>query len=92
MNLVNSGCRLLVEGSCFYNMQYVFGYIFLFFPIYTNFQLLHIFCNLGSNMPCTPDAADVLRKASVLIAPAMAAGAGGVRCLLYLPYLYSQKV
>lgn len=30
-------------------------------------------------MPCTPDAVDVLRKANVLIAPAMAAGAGGVR-------------
>ncbi|XP_020223444.1 NADP-specific glutamate dehydrogenase isoform X1 [Cajanus cajan] len=45
INLVNSGCRLLIEGS---------------------------------NMPCTPEAIDVLRKASVLIAPAMAAGAGGV--------------
>lgn len=31
-------------------------------------------------MPCTPEAVDVLRKANVLIAPAMAAGAGGVRC------------
>ncbi|KAF7848524.1 hypothetical protein BT93_L1877 [Corymbia citriodora subsp. variegata] len=31
----------------------------------------------GSNMPCTPDAVDVLRT-NVLIAPAMAAGAGGV--------------
>ncbi|KAA8540308.1 hypothetical protein F0562_024129 [Nyssa sinensis] len=45
INLVNSGCRILVEGS---------------------------------NMPCTPEAVDVLRKANVLIAPAMAAGAGGV--------------
>ncbi|XP_027341862.1 NADP-specific glutamate dehydrogenase-like isoform X1 [Abrus precatorius] len=45
INLVNSGCCVLVEGS---------------------------------NMPCTPEAIDVLRKASVLIAPAMAAGAGGV--------------
>lgn len=30
-------------------------------------------------MPCTPEAVDVLRKANILIAPAMAAGAGGVR-------------
>ncbi|KAB1218452.1 NADP-specific glutamate dehydrogenase [Morella rubra] len=45
INLVNSGCRILVEGS---------------------------------NMPCTPEAVDVLRKANILIAPAMAAGAGGV--------------
>ena len=29
-------------------------------------------------MPCTPEAVDVLRKANVLIAPAIAAGAGGV--------------
>lgn len=35
-------------------------------------------------MPCTPEAVEVLRKANVLIAPAMAAGAGGVcYCLLY---------
>jgi glutamate dehydrogenase/leucine dehydrogenase len=33
-------------------------------------------------MPCTPDAVQVLRKANILVAPAMAAGAGGVRCLL----------
>ncbi|XP_017978980.1 PREDICTED: NADP-specific glutamate dehydrogenase isoform X2 [Theobroma cacao] len=45
INLVNSGCRILVEGS---------------------------------NMPCTPEAVDVLKKANVLIAPAMAAGSGGV--------------
>lgn len=45
INLVNSGCRLLVEGSI---------------------------------MPCTPEAVDVLRKANVVIAPAMAAGAGGI--------------
>ncbi|GFY97142.1 amino acid dehydrogenase family protein [Actinidia rufa] len=45
INLVNSGCRLLVEGS---------------------------------NMPCTSEAVDVLRKANVLMAPAIAAGAGGV--------------
>ncbi|XP_008797874.1 NADP-specific glutamate dehydrogenase isoform X2 [Phoenix dactylifera] len=43
--LVNSGCRILIEGS---------------------------------NMPCTPQAIDVLRKAKVLVAPAMAASAGGV--------------
>lgn len=29
-------------------------------------------------MPCTPEAVDVLRKASVLVAPSMAAGVGGV--------------
>lgn len=45
VNLVNSGCRILIEGS---------------------------------TMPCTPQAIDVLRKANVLIAPASAAGAGGV--------------
>ncbi|XP_074589098.1 uncharacterized protein LOC141845000 isoform X2 [Curcuma longa] len=43
--LVNSGCRVLVEGS---------------------------------NMPCTPQAIDILRKAKVLVAPAKAASAGGV--------------
>ncbi|KAJ6794685.1 NADP-specific glutamate dehydrogenase [Iris pallida] len=32
----------------------------------------------GSNMPCTPQAIDVLRKAKVLVAPAKAANAGGV--------------
>lgn len=45
INLVNSGCRLVVEGS---------------------------------NMPCTHEAADVLRKANVLVAPSIAAGVGGV--------------
>ncbi|CAN1286457.1 NADP-specific glutamate dehydrogenase [Linum perenne] len=45
INLVNSGCRILVEGS---------------------------------NMPCTSEAIEVLRKANVLVAPAKAAGAGGV--------------
>lgn len=45
LGLVNSGCRILIEGS---------------------------------NMPCTPQAIDVLRKAKVLVAPAKAAGAGGV--------------
>lgn len=29
-------------------------------------------------MPCTPEAVDVLRKGNVLVAPAIAAGAGGV--------------
>ncbi|XP_010924923.1 uncharacterized protein [Elaeis guineensis] len=42
--LVNSGCRIVIEGS---------------------------------NMPCTPQAIDVLRKAKVLVAPAKAASAGG---------------
>ncbi|KAJ8644961.1 hypothetical protein MRB53_006709 [Persea americana] len=32
----------------------------------------------GSNMPCTPQAVDILRKAKVLIAPAKVASAGGV--------------
>ena len=32
-------------------------------------------------MPCTSEAVDVLRKANVLIAPAIAAGAGGVGCI-----------
>ncbi|KAH9608841.1 hypothetical protein KSS87_004219 [Heliosperma pusillum] len=45
INLVNSGCRLLVEGSI---------------------------------MPCTPEAVDIIRKANIVIAPAMAAGVGGV--------------
>ncbi|OMO66354.1 Glutamate/phenylalanine/leucine/valine dehydrogenase [Corchorus olitorius] len=45
INLVNSGCRILIEGS---------------------------------NMPCTPEAVDILKKANILIAPAMAAGSGGV--------------
>ncbi|KAJ6394695.1 hypothetical protein OIU77_023826 [Salix suchowensis] len=45
ITLVNSGCRILVEGS---------------------------------NMPCTPEAVEILKKANVLIAPAIAAGAGGV--------------
>ncbi|KAL8458459.1 hypothetical protein ACS0TY_036101 [Phlomoides rotata] len=45
INLVNSGCHILVEGS---------------------------------NMPCTPEAVDILRKANVLVAPSMAAGVGGV--------------
>ncbi|KAK9665945.1 hypothetical protein RND81_14G148000 [Saponaria officinalis] len=45
INLVNSGCRLIVEGSI---------------------------------MPCTPEASEVIRKANIVIAPAMAAGVGGV--------------
>ncbi|XP_020691243.1 NADP-specific glutamate dehydrogenase [Dendrobium catenatum] len=32
----------------------------------------------GSNMPCTPQAIDVLKKGKVLVAPAKAASAGGV--------------
>ena len=43
-------------------------------------------------MPCTPEALQVLRKASVLVAPAMAAGAGGVRCLLYFSYVYCAHI
>ena len=38
-------------------------------------------------MPCTPEAVEVLRKANVLTAPAMAAGAGGVRYFLYLSHV-----
>ncbi|XP_074577543.1 uncharacterized protein LOC141833953 [Curcuma longa] len=45
IDLVNSGCRVLVEGS---------------------------------NMPCTPQSIDILRKAKVLVAPAKAASAGGM--------------
>lgn len=45
LNLVNSGCRILIEGS---------------------------------NMPCTAEAVDVLRKSKVLVGPAKAASAGGV--------------
>eukprot|EP01018_Ginkgo_biloba_P001357 Gb_05715 [translate_table: standard] len=45
LNLVNSGCRILIEGS---------------------------------NMPCTAEAVDVLRKSKVLVGPAKAANAGGV--------------
>lgn len=37
-----------------------------------------MYFSAGSNMPCTAEAVDVLRKANVLIAPAIAAGAGGV--------------
>ncbi|KAG5627632.1 hypothetical protein H5410_012850 [Solanum commersonii] len=52
INLVNSGCRILVEGS---------------------------------NMPCTAEAVDVLRKANVLVAPSMAAGVGGFKESLCFP-------
>ncbi|KAL3528650.1 hypothetical protein ACH5RR_007972 [Cinchona calisaya] len=45
VNLVNSGCHIVIEGS---------------------------------NMPCTPEAVDVLRKANVLVAPSIATGVGGV--------------
>lgn len=48
--------------------------------------LITVFSALGSNMPCTPEAVDVMRKSNVLIAPAMAAGAGGVK-LIYLDML-----
>lgn len=56
--------------------------------IYANRYHFFLICILGSNMPCTPEAVDVLRKANVLIAPAMAAGAGGVGCFSLLSYLY----
>lgn len=46
---------------------------------------------LGSNMPCTPEAIDVLRKANVLVAPAIAAGAGGVWMCIVLSYFKYQK-
>ncbi|CAI9114274.1 OLC1v1014955C1 [Oldenlandia corymbosa var. corymbosa] len=45
INLVNGGCRVVIEGSI---------------------------------MPCNPEAVDVLRKANVLVAPALATGVGGV--------------
>ncbi|XP_057734513.1 L-ascorbate oxidase homolog [Arachis stenosperma] len=44
-------------------------------------NLVNASCRLlveGSNMPYTPEAADFLKKASVLFAPAMATGAGEV--------------
>ena len=86
INLVNSGCRILVEGS---SPWYEEQTILIIFPsqriiiliILANSCVVVIF--LGSNMPCTPEAVDVLKKANVLIAPAMAAGSGGVRSSLY---------
>lgn len=39
-------------------------------------------------MPCTAEAADVLKKANVLIAPAMAAGAGGVSWFIWHIFLF----
>ncbi|XP_052724546.1 uncharacterized protein LOC108320593 isoform X3 [Vigna angularis] len=50
-------------------------------PWSERYILIEATCSIqipGSNMPCTPDAVQIFRKASVLIAPAMAAGAGGV--------------
>lgn len=44
---------------------------------------------LGSNMPCTPEAMDVLKGANVLIAPSIAAGTGGV--CKHRPYLERAK-
>ncbi|KAK4790833.1 hypothetical protein SAY86_031246 [Trapa natans] len=44
-------------------------------------NLVSLGCRLlieGSNMSCTPEAIEVIRKANVLMAPAIAAGAGGV--------------
>jgi glutamate dehydrogenase/leucine dehydrogenase len=37
-----------------------------------------MFPNAGSNMPCTVQAVEILRKAKVTIAPAKATAAGGV--------------
>ncbi|KAF8393733.1 hypothetical protein HHK36_019931 [Tetracentron sinense] len=51
INLINSGCRILIEGGS-------------------------TLCDaLFSNMPCTPEAIDVLRKGNILIAPSKAVGA-----------------
>lgn len=44
-------------------------------------NLVHSGCRIlveGSNMPCTPEAVDVLKKNNVLVAPSMAAGVAGV--------------
>ncbi|KAI3786157.1 hypothetical protein L1987_45289 [Smallanthus sonchifolius] len=44
-------------------------------------SLVNLGCRIlveGSNMPCTPEALDVLKGANVLIAPSIAAGTGGV--------------
>lgn len=37
-----------------------------------------MFPTAGSNMPCTVQAVDILRKAKVTVAPAKATAAGGV--------------
>ena len=57
------------------------AFALLFFLVYSNKATCSIQIP-GSNMPCTPEAVQIFRKASVLIAPAMAAGAGGVRLKL----------
>lgn len=44
----------------------------------------------GSNMSCTPEAIDVLKKAKVIIAPAKAASAGGVS-LIVLNIFFHKK-
>jgi len=38
----------------------------------------------GSNMPCTVQAVDILRKAKVIVAPAKATATGGGNALLVL--------
>ena len=44
-------------------------------------------------MPCTAEAVDVFRKANVLIAPAIAAGAGGVSSsLTHLTFTFTLLV
>jgi glutamate dehydrogenase/leucine dehydrogenase len=37
-----------------------------------------MFPNAGSNMPCTVQTVEILRKAKVTVAPAKATAAGGV--------------
>ncbi|KAJ8617679.1 hypothetical protein MRB53_013865 [Persea americana] len=55
-------------------LGYFIGRVYLF--------LTHMICRRilieGSNMPCTPQAIDILRKAKVLMAPTKVATAGGM--------------
>lgn len=69
--LVNSGCRILVEGRSF-----------AIIPGFSSSIFYNLYSLPGSNMPCTPQAVDVLRKGKVMIAPAKVAGIGGVQCFL----------
>ncbi|KAI7735767.1 hypothetical protein M8C21_000529 [Ambrosia artemisiifolia] len=64
INLVNLGCRILVEGGDSLT--------------FSRFAIHSTVSNRGSNMPCTSEALDVLKGANVLIAPSIAAGTGGV--------------
>lgn len=95
VNLVNSGCRIVVEGIGEYcdspsNMDTPALSIASKYLLHC--QLPLIFTALaflsGSNMPCTPEAVDVLRKANVIVAPSMAAGVGGV-CSTFLLGFFS---